>query len=1111
MRKKINDGWFFQKLDMNTPIPLQTAIQTAAPVRLPHDWLIGCGNLYEDGIGYYHKYMMIEKSDRQLVFLRFDGVYMDSVVFVNGRRVGEWKYGYTTFEVEITEALVSGENHIEVYVRYQSPNSRWYTGAGIYRNVWLKTVDQTHILSDGIYVTSSKLDKDTWRIQADIDLCLSGHDVGGDHEIEIAYRIYRPADLASPIVSGAAKIAASDTAHRVCIDRLIHQPDIWDIDHPDCYELRIELTRNRILLQREIMTIGFRECTFSPGEGFLLNGRKLKLNGVCDHHDLGCLGSAFYVQAMERKLSLLKKMGVNAIRLSHNMPAPEVMELCDRLGFLVVSEAFDMWESSKTAYDYARFFQEWYQRDVRNWVLRDRNHPSLILWSIGNEIYDTHISKKGQEWTRLLMEEVEKYDPRQNAKITMGSNYMPWENAQKCADIIKIVGYNYGEKYYDLHHKLYPDWVIYGSETGSVVQSRGIYHFPYSQSVLTDEDEQCSALGNSTTSWGAASAEACLKAEIDHPYSCGQFIWTGTDYIGEPTPYHTRTSYFGQIDTAGFAKDSYYIYQAGWTDYHKAPMIHIFPYWDFNVSQWIDVRVCSNAPMVELFCNGNSMGIHRLDQQQGTAFAANYRIPYQEGVLLARAYDEEGNTIACAKESSFGDTDDFRVEKLWIRNRLYDDEEDLVFFTICAVDQHGNPVRNANDEVEIEPVGGILLGTDNGDSTDCGLYTSHIRRLFSGRLLAVCQGEDPERMDIRVTPTAHSYVRNIYLQSAGGTRLTPQRKEVFVEARISPQKAEDQALFYDIVDDAGIPLKIARLYPQAGGVQVEAVSDGKCRLRCYSKSGTDKIRIISALEFQIEGFGRTFTDPYDFVSAGLYSFYEGAIGNGNEHGVATARDGVSVIGFADVDFGSFGSDEIHLPIFALSDEAYRFRIYEHHQEEHRKELIGEFVYQKPSVWNVYQTESYRLDKKLKGVATISFEWNQKVHFKGFWFTRKQKAYEPLRATDYDKLYGDSYTVTGTGICGIGNNVTICFTDMDFGETGTTQVVINGRTPLPDNMILLQFEQDGVISRRMIEFHGRGVPDTQSFSFERITGRNKVSFVFLPGSKFDFYSLQFIQE
>lgn len=334
----------------------------------------------------------------------------------------------------------------------------------------------------------------------------------------------------------------------------INNPMLWDINQPYCYNLKTELLENEQVIEEEVQTFGFRTMEFDSQQGFLLNGRKVKIHGVCQHHDLGCLGAAVNKTALKRQIILLQEMGVNAIRTAHNMPAVELMELADEMGVLIVSEAFDMWERSKTPFDYARFYPDWWKQDIASWVRRDRNRPSMLMWSIGNEIYDTHADERGQELTIELRDLVQVHDPKGNAVVTIGSNYMPWENAQKCADLVKFAGYNYAEKYYDQHHEEHPDWIIYGSETSSTVQSRGIYHFPFAQSVLSDDDEQCSALGNSSTSWGAKNTEACIIADRDATYSPGQFIWTGFDYIGEPTPYFTKNSYFGQLDTAGFKR-----------------------------------------------------------------------------------------------------------------------------------------------------------------------------------------------------------------------------------------------------------------------------------------------------------------------------------------------------------------------------------------------------------------------------------------------------------------------------------------------------------------------------------------------------------------------------
>lgn len=436
---------------------------------------------------------------------------------------------------------------------------------------------------------------------------------------------------------------------------------------------------------------------------------------------------------------LLQEMGVNAIRTAHNMPAVELMELADEMGVLIVSEAFDMWERSKTPYDYARFFPDWWRKDIASWVRRDRNRPSLIMWSIGNEIYDTHAGERGQEVTRMLQDEVLLHDPRGNGFATIGSNYMPWENARKCADIVKVAGYNYGEKYYDAHHAEHPDWIIYGSETCSTVQSRGVYHFPLEQPVLADDDLQCSALGNSSTSWGAKNTETCITGDRDAKYSLGQFLWTGFDYIGEPTPYHTKNSYFGQLDTAGFPKDSCYIYQAEWTDYRISPMVHIFPYWDFSEGQLIDVRVCSNAPRIELFLDDVSQGTYDIDHENGLQLVGNWKLPFKAGVLRADAYDEHGQVIASEQRASFGDAASLVLAA--DKQELAADGQDLIFVTIAAVDANGLPVENANNRVQLSIEGpGRLVGLDNGDSTDYEAYKGTSRRMFSGKLLAIIAG-----------------------------------------------------------------------------------------------------------------------------------------------------------------------------------------------------------------------------------------------------------------------------------------------------------------------------------------------------------------------------------
>ncbi|MCM3134065.1 DUF4982 domain-containing protein [Paenibacillus polysaccharolyticus] len=1150
--------------------PTQLTELSFEAVELPHDWLIyNTLDLYENSIGWYRKTFEYTKDEQQVI-LCFDGVYMDSSIYVNGQFVGEWKYGYSAFEHEITNALLDGVNEILVKVVHQSPNSRWYSGAGIYRNVWLKTRSRNHIVTDGIYV-SIEQQPDGWQVEVDTELCLEQN-----QRAQLLHTILYNGEV---IASSQAEIVASAIdegveAHEHPIQFTNSQqlnvlnPNLWSPDKPHLYDLVTELRlisgeQHEELIESVPQRIGFKQVRLDASEGFYLNAVKMKLNGVCEHHDLGALGSAFNVTALRRRFVLLKKMGVNAIRTAHNMPAKEFMELADEMGMLVVSEAFDMWERAKTPYDYARFFTEWAHADVRSWVRRDRNHVSLIMWSIGNEIYDTHADERGQEVTRMLMEYVQEFDPKGNARVTIGSNYMPWENAQKCADIVKLAGYNYAEKYYDQHHAEHPDWIIYGSETSSVVQSRGIYHFPYEQPVLDDDDEQCSALGNSTTSWGAKSPEYCIIAERDHPFSLGQFLWTGFDYIGEPTPYHTKNSYFGQLDTATFPKDSYYIYQAAWTDYKKSPMVHIFPYWDFSPGQIIDVRVCSNAPKIELKLNGETIGTYDIDHAHGTQLSGWWKVPFEEGELKAIAYDEHGTVIATDVQRSF--TDAKKVCLSTDRQELQANGKDLVFVEITVEDEAGHPVHNANNRVQVKVSGaGRLLGLDNGDSTDYDPYKGLSRRLFSGKLMAII-GSTHEAGTIQVevsseglegaTATFESKVADVERESitvdakpvfmkneehpvlTGNAQEIPLRKieiisesgqildasnpEVMVTAKLYPENTTYRDVQWSVVNDAGIVSNIAKVEVITSGtgdepgsqsidvdekrhrVRVSAMGDGAFRLRATSHNGTDKPKLISQLEFKAEGLGTAYKDPYGFISGGLYDYTKGDVGNGNERGVATSRDSETHVGFRNIDFGLYGSDTITIPIFALSSETYFIQIWEGMPGEEGSVMIADVVYDKESIWNVYQEETYRLSKRLSGITSICFVLKQKIHIKGFSFERQSRAFETNAAASCDHLYGDTFTIENDRVAGIGNNVSLEFEQMNFTSEGTSKLVIYGASAIDKNTIHIRFSGADGQSNQLVEFTQSEGYEERTFELEPVYGEQKVTFIFLPGSQFDF--------
>lgn len=1156
------DNWQFLKTGLDSGIDdIQRREEEFAPVCLPHDWLIyDTRKLYEDSAGWYRRRLTQEELAENLgfqegerVFLRFDGVYMDSTLYINRKKAMEWKYGYSAFGMDITDLLKEGVNELLVRAAHRAPNSRWYSGAGIYRNVFIRVMPVPHLPYDGIYVSTKPCGED---FLLEIETEIAGKEAACEDKLTLSYTLCDGK-------GGAEELGIQDgfrekEGRMVAIKQtVIKKPVLWDVDAPHLYKLKVGLfNKENVLLDEDTVTVGFRTMEFCPETGFYLNGRRLKVHGVCEHHDFGCLGAAFHEEALRRKFRILKAMGVNGVRTSHNMPAKEFMDIADEMGMLIVSEAFDMWERKKTDYDYARFFKEWAEKDVESWVRRDRNHPSLMLWSIGNEIYDTHADTRGQEITKRLVSYVKRHDPKENARITIGSNYMPWENAQKCADIVKIAGYNYGEKYYGAHHKEHPDWVIYGSETASVVQSRGVYHFPYSQSVLADEDEQCSALGNSTTSWGAKSIEKCIADDRDAGFTFGQFLWTGFDYIGEPTPYHTKNSYFGQIDTAGFAKDAYYIYQAEWTDAKKAPMVHLFPYWDFNPGQMIDVRACTNGAAVELFVNGISHGKKRLNHREGLSFTAAWQVPYAEGEIKAVAYDEEGGILAEKSRHSF--KDGARILAVPEKMRLKADGRDLCFVEISVEDEDGHPVENAMNYVKIEVEGpAFLVGLDNGDSTDYDSYKGKVRKLFCGKLLAVLKagtvsgtarirvsgkGLLPAEFSVAVSkvkapagigdPSVEGCkagertierekeeellkqqpVRKILLTSTKGQALTEKTPQTIVEASVYPPDATDGELIFKAVNDAGIEIGHAKIeaFPKEPAlgekkkIKVTALGDGAFRIRCMSKSGTDSVKLLSSLEFSANGLGAAYLNPYGFVTGGLYTEAIGEIGNGNEKGFATARGEESGVIFTGIDFGETGSDEITLPLFTLSDASYRFRIWEGRPGEKEDGLLLDAVYQKTSVWNTYQEETYRLARRVKGVTSLSFLFYDKVHMKGFSFKKYEKAFEKLSAAACDRIYGDSFRVETGAVTGIGNNVTLEFDDMDFGEDGTEKICICGRSGLAENTIHIRFTmEDGGELSRIAEFAGAPDYEEQSFLLNRICGKCRVSFVFLPGSSFDF--------
>ncbi|MCQ2522474.1 MAG: DUF4982 domain-containing protein [Lachnospiraceae bacterium] len=1181
------------------------------PVDLPHDYLIeNTHALYQTSIGVYRKNFILHQVavDKEYL-LDFDGVYMDCTVFVNGQKAKEWKYGYSAFRVNITKYLKPGENQVVVSIDYREPNSRWYSGAGIYRPVRWVERPITHIATDGIYATEKRTEGDSWKVTISTEVVAKEKEDYDGLRLSLLDSEGRMVDVQCVNSSDEKEISVEQQGEILEYDDaserqvysletsfMVENPLLWDIGQGNLYTLQVGLLKGEEILDEQKTRIGFRELTFDAKEGFFINGQNVKINGVCEHHDLGCLGAAFNEKAMLRKLCILSGMGVNAVRSAHNMAAREWVELCDEMGFLMDNEAFDMWERPMTTYDYARFFKDWYKKDVASWIRRDRNHPSLLMWSIGNEIPDTVESEHGREIAQYLVAEVRKHDPRGNAPTTIGSNYMKWDNAILAEKEVELAGYNYSEYLYDEHHERFPEFVIYGSETSSLLESRGIYHFPYSAHVLSDADLQCSALGNTVTGWGGKSYEDVICDDRDRKYSLGQFIWTGFDYIGEPTPYDTKNSYFGQIDTAGFPKDAYYIYQSAWTDYRTKPMVHVFPYWDFNEGEIIDISVCTNAPMVELFVNGVSQGREIIEQGKDRDFVKRYRIPYHKGELKAVCYDEQGAVLAEEVKRSFGDAVCLQADIEDTAEYLYGayqsalqkfkclqkesaiaDGEDLKFVVIRALDKDGNPVENAKNRVHVSLSGeGRILGMDNGDSTDFDAYKGVSRRLFSGLLLVViattkqagkvtllCESEGLQSAEVSFTSetiekdltgiSCASCCKEVPIYGAGvqapvldnlqeipvrritilpampvyGTleeglqvvNLTAEQPSLILEAKLYPENTTYKEIEWFVVTDTGIELPYIHLTKiDESKVEVTAKGDGEFRIRCVARNGGNCVSVRSDLQCVATGLGQPFLNPYESVLCGLSTETSSRCEAGIDHGVnflgANAEEDLCYVGFDNLAFGKYGTDQVKFYIFAnTGDQPVTLKLYSGRPGDADSTLLVDTLYHKPPQWMVFQEECISLPKRLKDGDAFYIATTDSYQMRNFVFEKKEKAYECLLATECDALYGDAFTRTEEDIKSIGNNVIIHFAEMDFGTEVCKRVSLTAHTNLQVNPVQIRFTDDvtGTSSVQLIEVKQSSSYETLVYELpEGIVGKGTVDFVFLPGSEIDIKSMQFLK-
>ena len=765
-RLQMDHNWKFVQADLKGAEEQSFNDASWRTLNLPHDWSIegefkedaitkGSGGYLPAGIGWYRKHFVLSSIGKgQQFWIEFDGVYMNSDVWINGQHLGKHPYGYTSFYYDLTPFIKKGENIVAVRVDNSvQTNSRWYSGSGIYRHVWLNSAGPVHIAQWGTYITTPKADS----LSATVSVRTS---------IETKSAVAKKVVLRSVIKDETGKEIATveepvslDLSGNKEVEQIIQValPVLWSIDKPSIYTLYSAVLDGSKVIDNFISTFGIRKIEFDKDKGFYLNGKHMKINGVCLHHDAGCLGAAVPEQAWARRLQLLKEMGCNAIRTSHNPPAPEFLDLCDKMGFLVMDEAFDEWVEAKgqVQYGYHKYFAECSQADLISMIRRDRNHPSIVIWSAGNEVPD-QVVENGSEVLRKLIETFHKEDPTR--PVTQANDRIAAGDGPAKLSFLKmldIVGYNYVDRwnerrelYYSVDRHDHPDWKMIGTENVSVGGIRGQY------SIKTDISDKRPGRSRDYR-LDMIEAEQLWKFTSVNDYVIGDFMWTGIDYLGE-AGWPGKSSSSGLIDLCGFPKDGYYFYQSQWT---KKPMIHIFPHWNWtgNEGKVISVIAYTNCDSAELFLNGKSFGTKSyVFPQQGhsrswNGFARPYiapttsdlhlswDVPYEPGTLKIVG-KKNGKTIT-EEISTTSKPSAIRLSA--DRKDINADARDIVNIKAEIIDENGLVVPGADNLIEFKVEGeGTLIGTDNGNPLDKTQMKSKQRNAFNGLALAVIQSTE---------------------------------------------------------------------------------------------------------------------------------------------------------------------------------------------------------------------------------------------------------------------------------------------------------------------------------------------------------------------------------
>ena len=769
----LDTGWRFLNKEIPTTNVNQVDDSSWQTVTIPHDWAIAgpfdmtidmqkvtviedgdrgaklrtgrTGALPCFGIGWYRKALTISKADEgKRIFVEFDGAMSRSKVYLNGVYLGEWPYGYTSFSFELTKHIqFEKENVLSVRLENKEESSRWYSGAGIYRNVRLVKTTPVRIANWGTYITTPAAtdQKGEVNIKTEID---------GDGAIQLVTEIF---DANGEKVGSAVANKKADGS--AILEQIIkvNNPNLWSIESPNLYTAVSKIYSGKVQKDEYKTVFGFRTIRFDKDKGFFLNGKSVKFKGVCLHHDLGPIGAAVNYRATERQLVMMKEMGVNAIRTSHNPPSLELLKICDSIGLMVQVEAFDEWKNGKNINGYGEFFDEWAEKDLTAMIKRDRNHPSVVMWSIGNEIREQGMPE-GAQMAKFLTKISHDLDPTR--PVSAGFNN--WKGAIKngLAAAVDLVGFNYAPDFYEKMRQENPTFTIYGSETASTVSSRGEYKFPVVASKKAwYTDYQLTSYDLETCSW-ADLPDFEFQYQDDLEFVAGEFVWTGFDYLGEPSPYNegtpARSSYFGIVDLAGIPKDRYYLYQSKWSD---KPVFHVLPHWTWpdRLNQNVPVFCYTNYPKAELFVNGKSMGTRIKDK---SSMLKRYRLMwddviYEPGEIKVVAYDKNDKVVAEKIIKTAGET--YTIKLSADRNTIKADGKDLSFVTVELLDKNGNLCPRAANLLFFDVTGaGKLKAVCNGDATDQTSFASKYMRTFNGKLVVTIESEtNPGEITLKVS------------------------------------------------------------------------------------------------------------------------------------------------------------------------------------------------------------------------------------------------------------------------------------------------------------------------------------------------------------------------